>query len=57
MAHETERVGKSDTVSVTPDGRVIVDVHKLFLKESMKETLRAIRVKTSSTVARERKSA
>jgi hypothetical protein len=36
----------SDTVSITSDGEVIVDVQKLFAKEHMRDTIRQIREKT-----------
>jgi hypothetical protein len=36
----------SDTVTVTSDGRTVVDVRKLFAKPNMQDTFRAIRAKT-----------
>lgn len=36
----------SDTVTVTPDGRTVVDVRKLFSKPHMQNAFKLIRAKT-----------
>lgn len=42
----------SDTVSITPDGRAVVDVRKLLAKKHMQETMQAMRNKTTIVVRR-----
>ena len=49
MMRDKSRTGRkamSDTVTVTADGRLIVDAKKLFAKKHMRETLISIRQKT-----------
>ena len=36
----------SDTITVTPDGRIVVDARKLMEKDHIQATLRDIRSKT-----------
>jgi hypothetical protein len=36
----------SDTITITPDGRAVVDVRKLLAKPRMQEMIRAMRDKT-----------
>ena len=36
----------SDTVSVTPDGRTVVDVRRLFSKKHIQDMMREMRSKT-----------
>ena len=38
---------RSDTITVTPDGRTIVDVQRLMQKQHIREMLEEIRRKTS----------
>ena len=42
----------SDTVSITSDGRAVVDVRKLLAKKHMQETIQAMRSKTTFVVRR-----
>ena len=46
----------SDTVSITSDGRAVVDVRKLLGKKHMQETIQSLRNKTTF-VTRRRESA
>lgn len=47
MAFPVAHIKGSDTVTVTPDGRTIVDVEKLMQKEHIRAMLSEIRRKTS----------
>lgn len=42
----------SDTVSITSDGRAVVDVRKLLAKKHMQETIEAMRNKTTFVIRR-----
>ena len=36
----------SDTVTVTPDGKTVVDIHKLFAKKHIRDAMKQMRAKT-----------
>ena len=38
---------RSDTVSVTPDGRIVVDTARLFQKKHVQEMIQKMRSKTT----------
>lgn len=46
MRLEHRKLLLSDTVTVTPDGRTVVDTEKLLKKQHILDTMRAIRSKT-----------
>ena len=43
---------RSDTVSVTPDGRIVVDTARLFKKEHVQEMIQKMRSKTTAVQKR-----
>lgn len=44
----------SDTVTVTPDGRTVVDITRLFAKEHIRAMIREMRAKTMIVPPRRR---
>ena len=44
--NENRKEARSDTVSVTPDGRILVDTSRLFQKKHIREMVKNMRSKT-----------